>query len=302
MTFNVFRFLISVIALSIGGYSPVAFTQTLPDLSTAKTVLFAPPFASAPPAPGLRVRQTTAGWQTTKVYHALYLPKNWKRGRKYPVIVEYAGNGNYQNKYGDVSTGSVEGSSMGYGLSKGKDFIWICMPFIENKDAVKQNATTWWGDVEETEKYLFATINELVSTAGADTANLILAGFSRGAIACNYLGLYDDRISTIWKAFFCHSHYDGVRETWPYANADKPSALQRLQRLQGRPQWISQEGSTAQTQKYLLATGIKADFTFKGIPYRNHSDQWLLKDIPESKAARAWLRRVVNSSYKLHSN
>jgi len=44
------------------------------------------------------------------------------------VIVEYAGNGNYANKYGDVSSGEVEGSKLGYGISGGTGFIWICMP------------------------------------------------------------------------------------------------------------------------------------------------------------------------------
>ena len=136
-------------------------------------------------------------------------------------------------------------------------------------------------------------LKEISKDYGADTSCVILAGFSRGAIACNYLGLYDDEIAPIWKAFFCHSHYDGLKENWPYPFANKVSAFNRLQRLNGRPQWISQERSTLATQQYLKNTGIKGDFTFKDIPYRNHSDQWLLKNIPESKAARVWLRRVV---------
>jgi hypothetical protein len=62
---------------------------------------------------------------------------DWKPGRRYPVIVEYAGNGNYANKYGDVSTGEVEGSKLGYGISGGNGFIWICLPYVntlENKN------------------------------------------------------------------------------------------------------------------------------------------------------------------------
>ena len=265
----------------------------LSDLSSLESLLTVPAVSLSIPKAGLRVKQTTTGWEKTEVYHILYLPKNWKPRKKYPVIVEFAGNGDYKNKYGDISNGTVEGSSLGYGLSKGRGFIWISMPFVEIKGNTKYNVIKWWGDIEETKKYIISTLKEISKDYGADTSCVILAGFSRGAIACNYLGLYDDEIAPIWKAFFCHSHYDGLKENWPYPFADKVSAFNRLQRLNGRPQWISQERSTLATQQYLKNTGIKGDFTFKEIPYRNHSDQWLLKNIPESKAARVWLRRVV---------
>src|SRR3546814_19911103 len=95
------------------------------------------------------VRQVTPGWEKTEVYHALYLPRNWKPDGKYPVIVEYAGNGVVRNKFGDVSEGTVEGSCLGYGLSGGVDFIWVCMPYVEIKNGEKGNAIKWWGDIEE---------------------------------------------------------------------------------------------------------------------------------------------------------
>jgi hypothetical protein len=269
------------------------YGQVLPDLSSVRSVMKVPALSFGKPKAGARVKQTTQGWENTNVYHVLYLPRDWKPGKKYPVIVEFAGNGNYRNKYGDVSNGSVEGSSLGYGLSKGKEFIWICMPFIDVKASSKVNAITWWGDVEETKKYIYTTLDMLGKTYGADLSCTVLAGFSRGSIACNYMGLNDDQIAQVWKAFFCHSHYDGVNEKWPYPFADRKSALQRLQRLKEKPQWISQEGSTKSIREYLDSTGIKGDFTFQDIPYRNHSDTWLLKNTAESKAARLWLRKVV---------
>jgi hypothetical protein len=271
------------------------YGQGNPDLSTAPSDLTVPGTTIGKPKPGLRVKQTTSGWQNTGVYHTLYLPRNWKPGKKYPVIIEYAGNGYYSNKYGDVSNGTVDGSNLGYGLSKGKNFIWVCMPFVEVKNGTKRNAVTWWGDIEETKKYVLATLDLLRTSFGADTSRVILAGFSRGAIACNYVGLFDDGIAPIWKAFFIHSHYDGVRENWPYPFADRASALKRLNRLGSRPQWISQENSTSNIKSYLLSTGVKGNFTFCDIPYRNHSDQWVLKKIPEAKAARAWLRKVTKN-------
>jgi hypothetical protein len=69
--------------------------------------------------------------------------------------------------------------------------------------------------------------------------------------------------------------------------------LKRLQRLKGRPQFITHEGSTTATETYLKATGIKGDFTFLPIPFRNHSDACVLRDLPERRQLRAWLARVV---------
>jgi hypothetical protein len=278
-------------------------TPPLPDLATIPADLTVPEMKDTAPAAGLRVRQTTPGWEGTQVHHALYLPTDWSppekgTGRKYPVIAEYAGNGGYKNKYGDVSEGSVQGSNLGYGLSGGHGFLWVCLPYIENAEgtSTKRNAIKWWGDVAETNRYATATLKMLAEKYGADLDRVVLAGFSRGAIGCNYLGLQDDTVAPQWKAFFCHSHYDGVSDRWPYAGADRTSALARLQRLKGRPQWLSQEGSTKASEEYLKSTGVKGDFTFHAIPFRNHSDQWLLRDIPERKAAREWLHRVIGET------
>src|SRR5512139_2403840 len=51
-----------------------------------------PVMTEAPPGPGLRVRQVALEYSGTEVYHALYLPEDWKPGGKYPLIVEYTGN------------------------------------------------------------------------------------------------------------------------------------------------------------------------------------------------------------------
>lgn len=245
------------------------------------------------PTPGKRMEQTTARWQGSAVHHTLYLPTDWKAGVKWPVLVEYAGNGNYKNKFGDVSNGTVEGSNLGYGISGGRGFIWVCMPFIEVKDGQKSNAVTWWGDVEETKRYCIATVRDVCARFGGDEKKVILCGFSRGAIACNFIGLHDDDIAKLWRGFICHSHYDGVNEKWPYLGADRASALERLKRLNGRPQFISHEMSTAATEAYLQKSGVAGNWTFEPIPFRNHSDQWTLRDLPSRKKVRDWLTAVL---------
>jgi hypothetical protein len=270
-------------------------TAPLPDLRAVPPDLIVPPVESRAPAPGRRVRMTTGGWENTAVHHALYLPSDWKPGASFPVIVEYAGNGGYSSPFGDVSNGTVEGSSLGYGLTAGRGAIWVCMPFVECAGERKCNAVTWWGNVDETVRYCIATVHDVCRRFGGDPKRVILAGFSRGAIACNYIGLHDETIAALWRAFFCHSHYDGLNESWPYPGADRASALVRLRRLRGRPQWISHEESVAATEGYLQGTSVKGDFTLQAIPIRNHSDQWMLRDVPARAAARLWLQRVLNA-------
>jgi len=91
------------------------FADELPDITTVPLDLQVPAMTDTAPAAGQRVRQTTSGWETTNVHHALYLPANWKPGAKFPVLVEYAGNGGYKNKFGDTCDGTVEGCHLGYG-------------------------------------------------------------------------------------------------------------------------------------------------------------------------------------------
>ena len=267
----------------------------LPNLNGVARDLTVPQVVRAEPAAGRRVAATTPGWEQTQVHHALYLPRDWQPGSKLPVLVEFAGNGGYRNTLGDVSDGTVDGCVLGYGLSGGVRFIWVCLPFVEvAPDGIQRNGTRWWGDAAETRRYCMATVRDICSRHGGDASQVVLCGFSRGAIACNYIGLHDNEIARLWRAFFCHSHYDGVR-AWPYPDSDEAAALRRLRRLNGRAQWISHEGSIQETRAFLERSGVQSSWTFVPIPYANHSPEWVLCDIPERRQARAWLDRVIHA-------
>ena len=276
-----------------------AGAEELPDISTVAPDLTVPEMTAGRPAPGQRVRHTTAGWETTGVHAALYLPVEWKPGGRWPVIVEWAGNGDYRNAFGDVSTGRVEGSRLGYGVSAGMGCIWICVPYLN--DAGTANVIKWWGDAPAyrpapTLAYVRATVREVCEKFGGDPARVVLAGFSRGAIAANFLGLHDQETAQLWRAFICYSHYDGVRPDWPYPGADRPAAFARLQRLGGRPQFICGEGSNAaDTERYLRATGAweKGAFTILATGFRNHNDAWVLRPSEARSRLREWLREVL---------
>ncbi len=270
--------------------APYLCAEEFPDITTVAPDLAIPAISPGMPGPGKRVRQVDPEYAGTDVHHLLYLPVDWKRGKRYPVIVEYAGNGNFSNKFGDVSTGEVEGSKLGFGISGGKGFIWICMPYVNWEE--KKNQLIWWGNVEATVHYAEKTVRRVCADYGGDPNAVILAGFSRGAIGCNYIGLHDDEIARLWRAFIPYSHYDGVIG-WQYPESDRASALVRLRRLKGRPVFICHEQSIAETKAYIESTGIRGDFTYQAIGFRNHNDAWTLRDIPERRAVREWLRRVL---------
>ena len=264
----------------------------LPDITTLPEDMKVPAIFDGVAAAGRRVKQTTRGWETTAVHHALYLPTNWKRGGRFPVLVEFAGNGGYKNGFGDTCDGTVEGGSLAFGISGGADYICIAMPFVKVGDGRKENAANWWGDADETAAYCVAAVREVCREFGGDEKAVVMCGFSRGSIACNYIGLRNDTIAPLWRAFICHSHYDGVRTAWPYADADRVSALARLQRLNGRPQFISHEGTVKETRAYLGASGVRAPFEFSALPFRNHTDRWALRDCEQRHKVRAWLRSL----------
>ncbi|MEP6670640.1 MAG: hypothetical protein ABJF10_15895 [Chthoniobacter sp.] len=273
--------------------------QELPDISTVAPDLTVPEMTTGAPEAGQRVRFTTTGWEATEVYGALYLPVDWKPAGRFPVIVEWAGNGDFHNAYGDVSTGKVEGSRLGYGITSGEHCIWICVPYLN--DSGTANVIKWWGDPpgyapEPTLAYCRATVRQVCEKFGGDPQRVVLAGFSRGAIAANYLGLHDDATAALWRAFICYSQYDGARTTWPYPGADQASALARLQRLKGRPQFICGEASNAnETERYLRETGSwdKGAFTIVGTGFRNHNDAWVLRPCAPRTRLREWLREVL---------
>jgi acetyl esterase/lipase len=280
--------ILTFLVRSIGG-------AELPNLNALTPDLVVPNVVMEEVAAGRRVEATTTGWEGTDVRHTLYLPRNWRPDLNFPVIVEFAGNGGYRNNLGDTSDGTVEGCVLGYGLSGGEDFIWVCLPFVDvAADGTKHNCSTWWGDLAETKRFSVATVREVCKKYGGDVTKVVICGFSRGAIACNYIGLHDDEIAGLWCSFFCHSHYDGVR-AWQYVDSDAASALKRLQRLHGREQWISHEVSVRDTSEYLEKTGVHAPFTFVPIPFANHSAAWVLRDIPERRQARQWLSNAIKS-------
>mgnify|MGYP001605240149 CR=1 FL=1 len=160
---------------------------------------------------------------------------------------------------------------------------------------------------------------------------MVLIGMSRGAIACNYIGLHDNEIANLWRAMIPNSHYDGRTDwRWNMSSEDATiGAVERLRRLGDTPQFICGEyhlrinhtdendfkavrdgGYTDMAiaireldlvpmsekegiRKFVQTNYPQGNFTFVDLPFVNHTNDWLFMDIPERKMVRDWLLEVL---------
>ncbi|MDA7756906.1 hypothetical protein N8920_03295 [Opitutales bacterium] len=261
----------------------------------SKEDLVTPPMTEDPPGAGKRTRQVALEYKGTQVYHSLYLPTDWIKGQTYPVLVEYTGN-----KFPACgSTGEVKNANLGYGLSGGKGFIWVSMPYIQKGG--KENAVTWWGDRQATIDYCKDNLPRICDEFGGDPENLFICGFSRGAIACSYIGLADNEIAVFWKGMIAHDHFDGQRK-WGYPQSDRASALERLARLKGRSVLVC-----GNANDYLKKHPELGNFTFlpvfvtkifdipDGLVIHPHTDLWAHRESSTRQRARAWLNKHIST-------
>lgn len=268
----------------------------MPDIRTIEPDLEVPELSNQPAAAGLRVLQKHPDWNLD---HVLYLPSDWKPNddRKLPVFVELPGNGGYKNNIGDECGGRPEGCKLGYGISGGEGFIWVSLPFVNaTGDDI---AITWCGnkpdhDPKPTVEHIKDVVPWICEKFGGDPDRVILLGFSRGAIACNYIGLHDDEIAGLWRGFVPYSHYDGVK-TWPWPGSDQTAAADRLKRLGDRPQFICHEKDGVEKTKAYL-DGADGNFTFAATGFRNHDDAWTLRPSEAREKLRTWIKNAAQVS------
>ncbi len=278
--------------------SSFAQPKEFADIRSIAADLIVPSMVEREPVAGRRIRRSLEGWNRERVYHSLYLPTDWTRKTTFPILVEYAGNGGYHDALGDASSGRPEDSCFGYGMTQGEGFVWICLPCLNA--AGSDLALTWWGDAPNydpspTLNYLYAAIADTCDNFAGDASRIVLCGFSRGAIACNFLGLHDDKTAKLWRAFVPYSHYDGVRK-WPYPNSDAGSAAARLERLAGRPQFIcGEKDQIEETRRYLGQHASKANLTFASTGFRNHNDAWILRPSKTRQQLLEWLKTNTTS-------
>lgn len=276
---------------------PLPLAETTPDV-------IPPPVTAGEPAPGRRALLQLADRDVTAVAHTLCLPTDWTPEGRYPVLVEWAGNGPSTGPLGETNSGRAEDACLAVGLAGTDGCIILGLPFLDA--AGTGMVTTWWGsppafDATPTIDYAEAAIADACRRFGGDPSRVVLVGFSRGSIACNALGLANDHSAGLWHAAVCFSHYDGLRE-WPFPGSDAASASDRLRRLRGRPQLIIAETTSEADggppsldaiRSHLEQAGADGRFTFLETGFREHDDDWALRPTPARRLARRWLAETL---------
>jgi hypothetical protein len=287
-----------------------------PDVTTITPDLFTPPVVIGDPMLGKRVLHTLPGYEKSMVRHALYLPTDWIKGQTYPVIAEFTGNG------GTVAGGKAE---QGYGISGGRGFLWITLPFV-SADGM-QDMDWWWGDPDRTADYAKAAVELVCKQFGGNPNAVILTGYSRGAIACNFIGLRNDSIAKLWCGMVPVSHYEN--RAWKHTEAELGPRVNRLLRLGKTPQYVCGEMHLAvrhedsklldlirkrgftdietatrelDLKSILDQEGIRdfiaqnhpnAKNTFDTFPWVNHDGKWILRPTPSRERLREWVNLLV---------
>jgi hypothetical protein len=243
-----------------------------------------PTVEDGPPAPGRRVRyrplKVGPGIDTPPAA-LLYLPSDWQPGGSHPVVVEYPGNIFFTPAC--YSTGLPEQCVIGYGMTQGRGAIWISLPFVDATGHVAENG---WGDPERTADFCVATVEDVCERFSGDRERLVLTGFSRGAIACGFIGLRNDHIAPLWKGLHCCQHYDG--DGWNGATLD--GALERAGRFRGAA--VFHTDNSADAMKPITeALGVPTTFVSSGLGA--HSCAMFLDDRESTKRVRMWFENLT---------
>ena len=243
-----------------------------------------PAVEDRPPAAGRRVRYQLAKDKGTDIACLLHLPDDWKPGGSYPVIFEYPGNVFYVK--GCYSIGLPDRCGIGYGMARGREAIWVSMPFIDRKTGTI--AENGWGDADETADYCEHVVDDVCTHFGGDRRNLILTGFSRGAIACGFIGLRNDRIATLWKGFHLCQHYDG--DGWN--GATLVGALERAKRFRGSAVFHTDNPENA-VRPVTDVLNVPTTFTQSGLG--GHAITMFLDDRESTQRLRRWFAEITET-------
>jgi hypothetical protein len=241
------------------------------------------PLRTENPSAGKRVKMSISGYNAA-IYYTLTLPLNYKAGTAYSVIFECPGN-----VYGNFS-GLPDDIVLGYGLSLGLDFILVQAPFVNTaKTAI---TTTWWSggnatdDPTPTIETWTAILDYIEATY--NVRNVILTGFSRGAIACCYVGCYNDTIATRWDGFIADAHFDG--QVFTVAGAST-----RLARINNKKTLFfvgsddSAKANTVAGKAAVDALGFPTTYIEK--PSLGHDPTWILLNDSYAVSARTWINQ-----------
>jgi hypothetical protein len=251
----------------------------------ATKLLIVPKIEEGIPEAGKRVKIHLPEYP--EAYYILFLPYNFTHTAQFPIIFESPGN-----IYNEISDGLPDSACLGYGISFGMDYIWVCVPFIDDQGII---VTRWYGDNPlSSVNFWLAVLDDLNSRLSVAKDKIILSGFSRGAIGVCCIGNYNDEIASKWSAYFAHSHFDGC--CIPIPGLDM-----RLNRIGKKKVLITvgendlAKGCSKEAYEKLLRKGHAVSYI--EVPSLEHSPFWILENSESAENARNWLKNLFTEDY-----
>ena len=139
---------------------------------------------------------------------------------------------------------------------------------------------------------------------GGNPRKVVQIGHSRGAIATQAIGGYDDAIASLWRGQIAASHWDAATvENWPYTAVlgGLPGAAARARRLQHLPKFLTGEcnleaGPRALGWLSTVANVSTASVTATSSGFRDHTGFWIARPSPTRArdALRSWLVELLD--------
>ena len=146
LPWSLLRYVLLTLSFVVGVDSSSAQGQQFPEQRTVAADLQTPAAVSDTAAAGRRILFAPDP-DRPQLLCTLWLPTDWTPQRSWPVFAELPGNGGYRNAFGDECSGRAEDCSMGFGLTEGRGWIWLCLPFLNGDGS--QVALTWWGQAPD---------------------------------------------------------------------------------------------------------------------------------------------------------
>ncbi len=176
---------------------------------------------------------------------------------------------------------------MGYGISSGTNAIWVSLPFVDRTAGTVAENGFGSNNGDDTIEYVQDVIDDICNKWGGDSNNLFLSGFSRGAIACGYIGLANDEISKLLKGFIFCQHYDGSR--WNQSNM--AGAIERAPRFLGEAIFqVDNAKKKANYEQLMEHTDPSVEWTWVSSGLGYHSTAMFLDNRTMMVQQRQWFR------------
>lgn len=241
--------------------------------------LTSPEIETGLPRPGHRVRVSIEDYPDAN--YDIYLPYNFTNTGKWPVIFEIP-----------CADDAHDATVIGFGISEGKDYIWVSVPYIDHDGKIESGA--WTLEPSYTEKFWLAVLKDLKNKYPIDDRKIIIAGFSLGGAGVSGFGNWSSEISSKWAAYFSQSHFDGCCLNFP-GNSDE-----RINRIDKRKVLVcAGERDTAKTcsknaYTKLVSKGVPA--TYIEIVNWDHFPDWTLTNSQSAQQARNWLNTLFTEN------